>query len=444
MHLPCGGGIHCAFMRILRHDQQNFKKRARALFSRRAVSSGDLRDLVAGIIAKVEKGGDRAVMELTRRFDKVRLDINSIRVSDLELKEARAEVATKTRDAIAACDANVAAFAVKGLRESWSMKNSQGVQVGEVFQAFDRVGIYVPGGTAPLVSTSLMTVAIARVAGVKEIAVCTPPAADGSINPNLLYALEVAGATEIYKVGGAQAVAALGCGTESIGAVDKLFGPGNSFVVEAKRQMFGRVSIDLLPGPSEILIIADASARADWVAADLLAQAEHGGDSQLVLLSNSSRLLEGVKREMKDQSKGLLRQAQIKEVLRSGTTLVLVKSLNQAIKLANDFAAEHVSLIVRHEEKLLPKIRTAGAIFVGSYSPVAVGDFLAGPSHTLPTGGAGKSFSGLTTEMFQRRTSIIKAGVKAMKRSVVVVETLASVEGLDAHGRSATIRFEDK
>jgi histidinol dehydrogenase len=324
-------------------------------------------------------------------------------------------VASKTRDAIAACQSNVVAFAGKSLRENWSMENSQGVQVGEVFQPFERVGVYVPGGTAPLVSTALMTVAIARVAGVKEIAVCTPPAADASINPNLLYALEVAGATEIYKVGGAQAIAALGCGTESIVAVDKLFGPGNSFVVEAKRQMFGRVSIDLLPGPSEILIIADASARADWVAADLLAQAEHGGDSQLVLLTNSSRLLERVKREMKAQSKALLRQAQIKEVLRSGTTLVLVKSLNQAIKLANDFAPEHVSLIVRNEEKILPQIRTAGAIFVGSYSPVAVGDFLAGPSHTLPTGGAGKSFSGLTTEMFQRRTSIIKAGAKAMK-----------------------------
>jgi histidinol dehydrogenase len=214
-------------------------------------------------------------------------------------------------------------------------------------------------------------------------------------------------------------------------------------VVEAKRQMFGRVSVDLLPGPSEILIIADASARADWVAADLLAQAEHGGDSQVALLSNSSKLLEGVKRELKMQSKGLRRQAQIREVLRSGTTLVLVKSLSQAIKLANDFAAEHVSLVVRNEEKILPKIRTAGAIFVGSHSPVAVGDFLAGPSHTLPTGGAGKSFSGLTTEMFQRRTSIVKAGAKAMRRSVAAVEAFANVEGLDAHGRSATIRFDD-
>ncbi|MFP6874049.1 MAG: histidinol dehydrogenase [Verrucomicrobiales bacterium] len=430
-------------MRILRHDQKNFKKRAGELFSRRAIASGALRELVADIIGKVEKGGDRAVLELTRRFDKVKLDNNSMSVSGVELREARGKVAPETRDAIAACRVNVVAFAEKSLRQDWSMKNSQGVRVGEVFQAFDRVGIYVPGGTAPLVSTSLMTVAIARVAGVREIAVCTPPAADASVNPNLLYALEIAGATEIYKIGGAQAIAALGCGTESIAAVDKVFGPGNSFVVEAKRQMFGRVSVDLLPGPSEILIIADASARADWVAADLLAQAEHGGDSQVALLSNSSKLLEGVKRELKMQSKGLRRQAQIREVLRSGTTLVLVKSLSQAIKLANDFAAEHVSLVVRNEEKILPKIRTAGAIFVGSHSPVALGDFLAGPSHTLPTGGAGKSFSGLTTEMFQRRTSIVKAGAKAMRRSVAAVEAFANVEGLDAHGRSATIRFDD-
>ena len=429
-------------MRILRHDQKNFKKRSTELFSRRAEATGQVRKLVASIIDKVEKGGDRAVLALTRRFDKAKLDACSFRVSKRELRNARVNLSPQNREAIAACRKNVSDFARRSLRKDWMMRNTQGVKVGEVFQPFGRVGIYVPGGTAPLVSTSLMTVAIASVAGVREIAVCTPPDVDGVINPNLLYALEIAGATEIYKVGGAQAIAALGCGTESIAPVDKVFGPGNSFVVEAKRQMFGRVSIDLLPGPSEVLVIADASARADWIASDLLAQAEHGGDSQVVLLSSSSKLLERVKLELKTQARTLSRQEQIRKVLESGTTLVLVKSLGQAIKLANDFAAEHVSLVVKNEKKILPEIRTAGAIFVGSYSPVALGDFLAGPSHTLPTGGAGKSFSGLTAEMFQRRTSIIMAGEQSMKRSAAVVEAFADIEGLDAHGRSARLRVE--
>ena len=429
-------------MRILRHDQKNFQKRSAELFSRRAEATGQLRSLVADIIDQVERGGDRAVLDLTRRFDKADLDARSFRVSNGELRRARTNLSDQTRDAIASCRHNVSAFAKMGLRKDWEMINAQGVKVGETFQPFHRVGVYVPGGTAPLVSTSLMTAAIAKVAGVSEIVVCTPPGVDGEVNPNLLYALGIAGATEIYKVGGAQAIAALGCGTETIKPVDKVFGPGNSFVVEAKRQMFGRVSIDLLPGPSEVLVIADSSARADWIASDLLAQAEHGGDSQVVLLSSSSKLLEGVKLELKAQAKALSRQEQVRAVLGAGTTLVLVKSLGQAIKLANDFAAEHVSLVVKNEKKILPKIRTAGAIFVGSYSPVALGDFLAGPSHTLPTGGAGKSFSGLTAEMFQRRTSIIKAGMRSMKRSAPVVEAFANIEGLDAHGRSAMIRVE--
>ncbi len=427
-------------MRILRHDQKNFQKRTADLFARSAEASGEVRELVAGIIDRVEKEGDQAVLDLTRRFDKAKLDASSLRVSNRELKAARGVPSRQTRKAIAATRRNVSAFAKKSLRKDWMMSNAEGVRVGEIFQPFRRVGVYVPGGTAPLVSTSLMTAAIARVAGVSEIVVCTPPSVDGTVNPNLLYALERSGATEIYKVGGAQAIAALACGTKTISPVDKVFGPGNSFVVEAKRQVVGRVSIDLLPGPSEVLVIADSSARADWVASDLLAQAEHGGDSQVVLLSSSSKLLEEVRIELNLQARCLSRQEQIKGVLKSGTTLVLVKSLEQAIDLANDFAAEHVSLVVKNEKRFLPKLRTSGAIFLGSYSPVALGDFLAGPSHTLPTGGAGKSFSGLTAEMFQRRTSVIKAGAQSMKRSAPFVETFGKIEGLDAHGRSASIR----
>ena len=429
-------------MRILRHDQKNFDVRSVEILSRRAETPVRLRQAVARIIEKVEKDGDHAVLALTKKFDKATLTAASLRVSPSELREARKNLAPKTREVVAASHDNISSFAEKSLQKDWIMNNAQGVKVGEVFQPFKRVGVYVPGGTAPLVSTSLMTVAIAKVAGVEEIAVCTPPGSDGSINPNLLYALDRAGASEVYKAGGAQAIAALACGTNCIKPVDKVFGPGNSFVVEAKRQLFGRVAVDLLPGPSEVLVIADSLGRADWIASDMLAQAEHGGDSQVVLMTTSEKLLDGVKVELKKQSALLDRKEQIRQVLSSGTTLVLVKSLAQAVDLANQYAAEHISLVVRNEDKILPRIRTAGALFLGGYSPVARGDFLAGPSHTLPTGGAGKSFSGLTAEMFQRRTSIIKADQRSMRKSASIVEAFAQIEGLDAHGRSARIRVD--
>ena len=429
-------------MRILRHDQANFESLAAKIFSRRAEPSDAVRDLVSEVIADVRKRGDRAVIALTKKFDKAKLTPATMAVSKAEIAAAKRSVSKATKDAVAASRANVVAFAERGLRKDWKMKNAQGAEVGEVYQPFGRVGVYVPGGSAPLVSTSLMTVAIAAAAGVPEIVVCTPPATDGSINADLLYALSQAGATEIYKVGGAQAIAAVSLGTASIAPVDKVFGPGNSFVVEAKRQMFGRVAVDLLPGPSEILVLADSSARADFIAADLLAQAEHGGDSQVAFVTDSAKLLAGVQAEVKAQAVGLSRQGQIKAVLKGGTTLVLVKSIAQGVKLANDFAPEHLSLIVRKEAAVLPKIRTSGAIFVGAHSPVAVGDFLAGPSHTLPTGGSGKSFPGITAEMFQRRTSIVRVSPAAMKRSAPIVETFAQIEGLDAHGRSARIRVE--
>ena len=429
-------------MRILRHDQPNFDRLAAKIFSRRAEPSDAVRELVEGVIADVARGGDRAVLALTKKYDKATLTAKSMCVTKAELKAASKAVSTKTKAAIAASEKNVSTFAKRSLRSDWRMKNAQGAEVGETYQPFERVGIYVPGGTAPLVSTSLMTVAIARAAAVPEIAVCTPPGADGSVNPALLYALGAAGATEVYKIGGAQAVAAMALGTKTVAPVDKVFGPGNSFVVEAKRQLFGRVAVDLLPGPSEVLVLADSSARADFIASDLLAQAEHGGDSDVAFVTDSARLLDAVVAEVKKQAVALARQDQVREVLRNGTTLVLAKSISQGIRLANDYAPEHLSLVVRNEDKVIPKIRTSGAIFIGSYSPVAVGDFLAGPSHTLPTGGSGKSFPGITADMFQRRTSVVRISRSAMKKSAPIVEAIAEIEGLDGHGRSARIRVE--
>jgi histidinol dehydrogenase len=287
-----------------------------------------------------------------------------------------------------------------------------------------------------------MTAGFAQAAGVPEIFAATPCGPDGKVNPALLYALSQAGVTEAIKVGGAQAIAAMALGTKLVKPVDRIFGPGNSFVVEAKRQLVGAVSIDLLPGPSEILILADASANAAYIAADILAQAEHGGDSAVGFVTPSKALLNKVKVEIEKQAKKLSREKIIRDVLRTGTFLLLVKSMEEGIEIANGFAPEHISLVVEDEDTVLPQIRTAGAIYLGADSPVAVGDFLAGPSHTLPTGGGGKSFSGLRADQFQRRTSIVKMDKKAVAKSLSVIEEFARLEGLDAHGASTSIRLK--
>lgn len=427
-------------MRILKYNETNFERKAAKIFNRQAVPADDLRLSVQKIISMVRRDGDKALSALTQKYDGASINSNDFLVKRGGITKAKNSVSSKVKKAVGISQVNVKDFALRGLRKNWKMKNAQGATVGEMFQPFSRVGVYVPGGSAPLVSTSLMTVAIAKAAGVKEIVVCTPPGADGEINAELLYALDVSGATEIYKVGGAQAIAAMSIGTSSIGRVEKVFGPGNSFVVEAKRQLFGFVAVDLLPGPSEIFVLADASARADWIASDLLAQAEHGGDSQIAFATTSVRLLESVRTELKSQAKLLKRKKQISEVMRRGTALVLLKSIKQGVELANDFAPEHLSLIVKNQQEVLPKLKACGAVFIGSYSPVSVGDFLAGPSHTLPTGGAGKSFPGLTADMFQRRTSVVELDKKSLKKSIPVVEVFAEIEGLDAHGNSARIR----
>jgi histidinol dehydrogenase len=345
------------------------------------------------------------------------------------------------RDALEAAHRNIRSFAQASMRKAWSMKNEQGAEVGEVFHAFERVGCYVPGGTAPLVSTALMTVTYAAAAGVPEIVVCTPCGKDGSVNAGLLAALRLAGATEIYKIGGSQAIAALAFGTATIKPVQKIVGPGNSYVVEAKRQAFGVVSIDLLPGPSEVVILADRTANPAFVAADFLAQAEHGKDSGAGFITNDEALMQNVLSEIQTQAAKLGRQAMVQTVLEKGGFGVLVRDIEEGVRLVNDYAPEHVVIITEDQESVIRKVRTAGAIFVGNYSPVAIGDFLAGPSHTLPTGGAGKSFPGLMADMFQRRTSIVRLDKESCARSEPIVRAFSQVEGLDAHGESVAIRL---
>lgn len=431
-------------MKVLTHTSPSFSAALRKL-DRRHIPTAELQSYVSGIIAEVQKRGDAALCEFAAKFDGAKLTAKTLAVTAAEFDAAEKSVPAAVKRALKASHRNVLTFAKRSLRKNWKMRNAQGAETGEVYQPFQRVGIYVPGGTAPLISTVIMTVTLAQAAGVPEIVVCTPCGPDGTVNAAMLAALRLAGATEVYRVGGAHAVAALTFGTKTIRPVDKIMGPGNKFVVEAKRQLFGAVAIDLLPGPSEVMVLADDTANPAFVAADLLAQAEHGKDSQVLLATPSKALLEAVQQQVNHQLTILPRADIARKSLETGCWLVQTKDLAQAVEIANAWAPEHLSLVVsaKEEKKLLPQIRTSGAIFVGNYSPVAAGDFLAGPSHTLPTGGAGKSFPGLTVDQFQRRTSIVKLSRAALVRSAPIIEKFSEIEGLAAHGRSASLRAMD-
>lgn len=427
-------------MKVLHPNDRGYEK-SLATLNRRAIPDPKVRATVEEIVAAIEKEGDAALLRYTKKFGGPALAASQIPVAPAETARALAELPASTRRAIAAARANVRNFARRSMRKSWFMKNRQGAIVGERFDAFQRVGIYIPGGNAPLVSSAVMTCTLASAAGVREIVAVTPAGADGCVHPALLAALAECGATEIYRVGGAQAVAAMACGTKTIRPVQKIFGPGNAWVVEAKRQMFGRVAVDLLPGPSEVLVIADKSANAEWIAADLLAQSEHGHGSEAILLTDSAKILSAVEKSLARQIKLSKRPKELALALKNAT-LVLVKDMETATHLANAYASEHVSIATERPGEIALHLTTSGAIFLGGISPVVGGDFLAGPSHELPTGGAGKSFAGLTVDQFQRRTSVVMFDEPSLRASLPYLETFSAIEGLDAHGRSARIRLE--
>lgn len=416
-------------MKILSYTDKAYKTFT-ARLARRAVPDTAISRAVADIIAAVRERGDAAVREFTKKFDGV--DLRTTLLASAPPPPPRPLAAALRR-----AHANIAAFARRTRPHDWSGRNAQGATVGERYLPFDRVALYVPGGSAPLISTALMTVTLARVAGCREIVALTPP----PVNPVLHYALRLAGATEIHQIGGAQAIAAAALGTRTIRPVQKIFGPGNKYVTEAKRQLVGWVAIDQLPGPSEVLVIADDTADPDCVAADLLAQAEHGPDSQALLLTPSHELRDAVRDAIQRQLASLSRADILRRSLAAGCALIHTGSLDEAVALANDYAAEHVSLQVARPRQVLKKITAAGAIFIGRHSPVAAGDFHAGPSHTLPTGGAAKSFSGLTVDQFFRRTSLIAYDARALAAARNDIEAIARAEQLDAHAHSVAVRF---
>ena len=431
-------------MNLIRHTDSGYPAKLNKLIAASSLFDTGIERCALNIIRGVERRGDNALLQFTEKFDGAKLTPDKLRVGQAELDSAWRSTSTQTRRAIRLAKANVAFFAKQSLRKNWQACNAQGGVVGEKFDPFARVGVYIPGGTAPLASTALMTVTLAKVAGCREIVACTPCGKDGQVNSALLAALRQAGATEVYRVGGAQAIAAMACGTKTIRPVQKIFGPGNAYVVAAKRLLFGRVAIDLLPGPSEMFILADSSANPKFAAADLLAQAEHGsGHERVWLASNSKKLIADVQRKIECQLPALSRREFIRKALRKNGWLIHIESINDGIALANRIAPEHCELMLRKPGQALKAITTAGAIFVGPWAPTVLGDYMAGPSHTLPTGGAGASFAGLTVDQFQRRTSVVKYSRPALAKSLETIRTFAEMEGLDAHGRSAEIRLED-
>lgn len=394
------------------------------------------------ILSDVRDRGDEAVAEYAGRFDGCSLPPSEWRVGKPELNAARETVDHVFMTAARESHKRIAEFALAGLKKDWTISSPKGGVLGERFAPLKRVGVYVPGGETPLVSTALMTVAPAKAAGVQEIAVCSPVGPSGMMNPCLLFALELAGATEIYKIGGIQAIGAMAFGTSAIPKVAKIVGPGGQYVTAAKRQVYGRVALDLVAGPSEIAVLADDSAVPENVAADLLSQAEHGtGLEKLLLVTPSGSLAKSVQAELARQAGELSRKDVVNRVLNEGTLLVVVNNLDTGMDLCNRFAPEHLEIMVREPRSWLRKVYNAGAVFVGAWSPECVGDYVAGPSHVLPTGGTAAMFSGLCADDFRKRTSIVAFTRADLQETLGVVEALGKVEGLDAHVRSARVRF---
>ena len=407
------------------------------LGSRSVALDADLLAQVGSIIDDVRVRGDEALIEYTRRFDGV--ELQELRISEEALRRSAEKVDQKVVAALRAAVENVRVFHERQVEQSWEISPADGVRLGQRITPLERVGLYVPGGTAAYPSSIFMNVVPARVARVERIVVTTPPRTLAE-NPAVAAALLELEVDEIYAVGGAQAIAALAFGTETIPRVDKITGPGNKYVAAAKKLLFGVVGIDAVAGPSEIVIVADGSARSDFIAADLLAQAEHGEDASAVLITTQEAVAERVADEVRKQAESLPRRAIVASSLRDYGAIVLVNTLDEACAIVNELAPEHVELVTSDDEATAAKIKHAGAIFFGSYTPEAVGDYLAGPNHVLPTGRTARFSSALGVYDFVKRTSLLRYSKNAFEAVADDVSVLADCEGLSAHARSATIR----
>lgn len=405
----------------------------------------ELAKTVSGILQDVRKRGDRAVLELTERFDGFKSTPGKLRVNPDAFKQAEAALSATQRKSIREAIRCVKEFHKRGLPSNWSARNPHGAIVGERWYPVRRVGIYIPAGNVPLVSTAVMTITLARLAGVPSIAVFTPANREGMISPQMLAGLSLCGVDEVYRIGGAQAIAAAAFGTRTIPAVNKVMGPGNAFVAEAQRQVFGTVGVDLLPGPSEALAIADNSARPDFIAADLLAQAEHGsGRERVYFVYTDDKQAAAVEKAALKMIPKLKHAKVIGKIWKTRTCFIKVPDMEAAVEVANFIAPEHLELHVEKPvyRRMVKDIHTAGAILCGHDTPTVLGDFTAGPSHTLPTARTGRYFSGLKITDFMRRSSVVEYDRRSIARARDVVRVFSELEDLDAHGNSMEIRFE--
>jgi histidinol dehydrogenase len=426
---------------IRSQEKERLALKLQRIRERNVALDDELMTEVAAIIREVRARGDVALIDYTACFDGVQMRASELRVPEETLHRSALRVDSYVLECLREAIGNVRIFHEHQKEESWEITPAGGARLGQRINPIERAGLYVPGGTAAYPSSVVMNVVPAQVAGVRRILVTTPPRTLAE-NPAVAAALVELNVTEVYAVGGAQAIAALAYGTETVPRVDKITGPGNKYVAAAKKLVFGAVGIDSIAGPSEVVIIADGSARADFVAADLLAQAEHAEDASAILLTTSEDLARGTAAEMKRQAALLPRRAIIEQSLARYGAIVLVAGLDEACAIANDLAPEHLELMTNDDEGVAGQIREAGAIFFGPNTPEAVGDYFAGPNHVLPTGGAARFSSALGVYDFVKRTSLLRYSNEAIKRSAASIAALAAVEGLDAHARSALIRLE--
>jgi len=428
-------------IRVLATTDPAFRRKFAAIRERGAQTSAAVDEGARAIVAAVRKRGDKALVELTEKYDGVALQPRQLRVPQADIDAAAEQLEPAARAALQLAARRIAAFHAKQVEKSWSYRDAEGFKLGQQITPLRRVGVYVPGGHASYPSSVLMTAIPARVAGVEEVIMLSPAGKDG-YNPAVLAAAKIAGVDAVFRIGGAQAVAAAAFGTKSVPKVDKIVGPGNAWVQAAKKLVYGDVDIDGMAGPSEVLVIADAAANPVYVAADLLAQAEHGsGDECALLLTTAASMAQRVAAEIDAQLRELPRRQAVEAVLRRRGALVVVRDLDEAIALAEEVAPEHLELQVARPEAVAKRLRNAGAIFIGPFAPAALGDYMAGPNHVLPTGGTARFFSPLGVYDFVKRTSVVSATSKGLRGLAPSIAALATLEGYEAHAAAVRRRF---
>ena len=431
-------------MRTVRLTKESTKDILENLLKRSPNNYGKFEAAVADILANVKEKGDEALFSYTKEFDKVEVTPETIRVTEEEIEEAYKAVDASLLEVIRKALVNIRSYHEKQRQNSWFTSTENGTMLGQKVTPLNRVGVYVPGGKAVYPSSVLMNIVPAKVAGVPHIVMTTPPGKDGKVNPSTLVAAKEAGADEIYKVGGAQAIGALAYGTASIPKVDKIVGPGNIFVALAKKAVYGHVSIDSIAGPSEILVLADETANAHYVAADLLSQAEHDEMASAILITTSTELAQNVEKEIEGYLKVLSRKEIIEKSLENFGYILIAEDMDEAIESANEIASEHMEIVTKNAFEVMMKVRNAGAIFIGEYSSEPLGDYFAGPNHVLPTNGTAKFFSALSVDDFIKKSSIVYYSRSALQEIHKDIIQFASSEQLTAHANSIAVRFEEE